>query len=271
MSEAKTLQGYSACEESFAFSNADAEVVLANIADYGSITTAETLVRDLVYSWRPDAIFTNGDNTYSAAFDYATSIGGYYGEFVARNLLWPCPGNHDWDDGTLVSYMDYFSGVASYRYYYKKVFGPVSVYFLDSNYQTPDGNTDSGEQYDWLVNELVNTRSTWNIVTRHHPAWGSSLQYGGVETQRWDLEGLGVDIVINGHAHLYERVLKDTYYITNGAGGSALYSFATPIEGSQVRYNSMHGAGKIIATPNKLVWQFHSYDGALVDRLELEK
>jgi tartrate-resistant acid phosphatase type 5 len=271
MSDAKTLTGYSDPEDVFAFSNADAEVVLANISDYGNATLAEQNVKNLVYSWRPDAIWTNGDNTYSTIYAYADTIGGYYGEFVDRNLLWPCPGNHDWDDDTLAAYLAYFDGVVAKRYYYKKVFGPVAIYFLDSNPETPDGNTTSSRQYEWLVDALETSQSPWNLVAFHHTPWGSCSARANDEWMRWGFGDLGADIAFNGHCHVYERVLKDCYHITNGCGGSGLYGFGTPIEGSQVRADDWNGAGKLVATPTKLTWQFHTYDGALVDRLVLEQ
>jgi predicted phosphodiesterase len=271
MSTTKTISGYSPEEEVFSFSNADAEVVLAHVSDIGNETANKQSVADLVYSWRPDAIFTSGDNCDSTVQNYALNVGSYYGEYVARDLIWPVPGNHDWDDNTLAAYFSYFSSVVGAAYYYKKTFGPISLFMLDSNANTPDGNTTSGAQYAWLARELAASCSPWNIVSQHHPAYGSSLQYGSVTAAQWGYGALGADIVFNGHAHLYERSYNDTYYISAGTGGSALYSFTTPTAYSQFRYNTLHGAGKLIATPNKLRWEWRNVSGALIDSLELEK
>jgi tartrate-resistant acid phosphatase type 5 len=267
MSTAKTLTDYSAEEDVFSFSNADAEVVLAHIADFGDGGANETLVRDLVYGWKPDAIFTSGDNSYA---NYAADVDAFYGEYVDRDLLWPCPGNHDWDDGTLAAYFSYFYDVTGTRYYYKKTFGPVSLFMLDSDTETPDGTTIYDAQYEWFARDIQASRSPWNIVSFHHPPYTSSSSHAATTGMRWGFGDLGADLVLNGHNHQYERLYEDTHYIVNGAGGRPLYGFTTPVSQSIVRYSDMHGAGKLIATPTKLRWEWRNYLGALIDSLEVE-
>ena len=271
MSTEQSITGFSTGEDVFEFSAADNEVVLANISDYGNGSAAELNVANLVSGWRPDAIFTNGDNSYSTLYDYDTSIGLYYGDYVDRNLVIPSPGNHDWDDGTLAVYLAYFAGVVKNRYYYKQTIGPVSLFMLDSNSVTPDGNTISGAQYQWLAGALAASRSPWNIVAFHHPPFTSGIVHDPEVDMRWGFGALGADMVFNGHNHQYERLYSDTYYIVNGAGGSSLYNFTTPASQSQFRYNTYNGAGKLIATPNKLKWEFFNYLGASIDTLTLEK
>jgi acid phosphatase len=269
MSTAKTLTDYSAEEDVFSFSNADAEVVLAHISDFGSEDDNEEKVRDLVYGWKPDAIFTSGDNS-QADYDYIDDVDYYYGEYVDRELLWPCPGNHDWDDGTLAAYFSYFTDVAGNRYYYKKTFGPVTLFMLDSNANTPDGITTSDAQYEWFAREIQASRSPWNIVACHHPPYSSSAVHAGNTSLRWGFGALGADMVLSGHNHQYERLYEDTHYIVAGTGGQFLYNFTTPVSQSVLRYNAFHGAGKLIATPTKLRWEWRTYLGALIDSVEVE-
>jgi hypothetical protein len=271
VSSRKTLTGSNTQDDVYAFSNADNEVVLANIGDYGAENSEETLVAELVKSWVPDAVFTNGDNS-QADNDYDDDVYEDYSEFVDRNILWPCPGNHDWDDGDLGAYFGFFGDVVNDRYYYKKQFGPVTLWMLDGNSQTPDGNTADSPQAQWLARECANSRSPWNIACIHQPPYSSSIIHPSSEDMQWLFADAGIDIVFSGHNHQYERISKDgIYYIVNGLGGQAIYNFDTPIDGSEFRYNALHGAGKLIATPTKLVWKFFSYDGAEVDSLTLEK
>lgn len=244
--------------------------MLAHISDFGTENATETLVANLVYSWRPDAIFTSGDNS-QGGLNYEDDVGADYGEFVDRKLLWPCPGNHDWEGGTIADYMDYFSDVVENRHYYKKVFGPLALFMLDSVAYTPDGYDTDSAQYDWLARELPASNAPWNIVSLHYPPYSSGATHGSIEDLQWGFGALGADMVFSGHDHIYERLYVDTYYIVAGMGGSSLYSFGDTVTGSQFRYNSLNGAGKLIATPNKLKWAFYSYDGALVDSLTLDK
>jgi len=274
MSTAQLISGFHAKEDVFAYSTADNEIVLANIGDYGSADTNETNVASMVVGWNPDAVFTTGDNSYSGA-DYATDVEPYYGDLVDRKLVYPCPGNHDWDDGTpadLSAYFSYFSDTVSKRYYYRKTLGPVSLFMLDSCSDTPDGYTSSSYQAGWLEDEASACRSPWKIAVNHHCPYSSGSFHGSVSTAQWDYSGADIDIVISGHEHNYERLYTGgVYYLVNGAGGGSLYNFGTALSTSQKRYNSLHGAAKLMASPTRLRWEFYSYDGTLVDSLTLEK
>ena len=272
MSQARTIRGFSPQEDVFSFSASDNEIVLANIGDQGWDDANEQAVADLIAAWNPNAIFTNGDNSYGGA-DYAADVDAYYGDWVDRSLFFPCPGNHDYDDGDGVAYHEYFSGIIKGQYYYSKQLGPVTLFMLDGNSVTPDGNTGSSVQAEWLEREATNCRSPWKVAVIHQAPYSSDSSHGNTEDSQWDFAGAGINLVLSGHAHDYERLsVNGLTYIVNGAGGSPLRGFdSSPESGSQFRYNTLHGAGKLIATPKRLVWRFHSYDGALVDSITLEK
>lgn len=271
MSTAKTLRGFSDEEQLFDFSNADNEIVLANISDYGTEDANETKVATMVRSWNPNAIFTNGDNSQGGS-DYADDVQADYGVFVDRDLLFPTMGNHDRDDtppGT--AYFNYFRDVVHDRYYYSKQLGPVTLYMLNGNDATPDGNEPDSIQSEWFTRESGNCQTPWKVACIHQPPYTSSAVHGPTVDTQWDYST--VDLVLSGHVHQYERLLVGgTNYIVNGLGGQTIYGFSsTLVTGSLFRYNSLHGAGKLVVTPKRLVYRFHSYDGALVDSLILEK
>ena len=271
MSTATLIAGVSSQEDVWAYGTADNEIVLANIGDYGTEDANEQKVADLVDSWRPNAIFTNGDNSQDGN-NYEQDVDDYYGDYVARGVFWPCPGNHDWDDGTLEAYLEYFDDAVGGRYYYARTIGPITLFMLDGNSVTPDGNDADSYQADWLATRALKCRSPWKIACIHQPPFTSSATHGSTAASQWDFEGAGIDIVFSGHAHLYERLLVDGQpYIVNGLGGRVPYNFSTALSTSLVRYNTLHGAGKLIVTPTKLVWGFYNYSGALIDSLTLEK
>jgi predicted phosphodiesterase len=272
MSTAKTLTGYSDQEDIFKFSVADNEIVLAHVSDFGRVLPAAALVASMVNAWNPNAIFTSGDNAH---FDegYDVQLTPYYGNWVDRKLFFPAMGNHDYDDGTGEAYFDYFSEIVQGRYYYRMTLGPVTIFLLDGNSVSPDGNTANSAQAQWLDREARACKSPWRLAAIHQPPYSSDTGYGNDENTQWDYAGAGIDVLFGGHTHTYERFYRDgMHYINNSLGGSDMRTFSSDVEsGSVVRYNALNGAGLVMATPTRFVWRFYSWDNALVDELILEK
>jgi len=135
---------------------------------------------------------------------------------------------------TILAYLDpTFSGD---RRYYAKHLGPVSLFVLDTNplVYGVDGKgeipkqLESGpfqEQLDWLAADIVaaNERAQLEgsltpriIVGFHHPFLQTSEKHRGIARALWALKvgdetfprwllSQGVDIVVSGHTHTYER------------------------------------------------------------------
>src|SRR5690606_12965996 len=57
-------------------------------------------------------------------------------------------------------------------------------------------------------------------------------------------------------------------YFVNGMGGAALYAIGTPVEGSQVRYNSDYGAMLIEATNEVITYYAINRNGIQIDKVE---
>ena len=77
--------------------------------------------------------------------------------------------------------------------------------------------------------------------------------------------------MLNGHDHVYERIIKDNFpYIVNGAGGNSLYNFKTPVEGSQVRYNCNYGALLVDVTDKAMTLRFITIEAGLVDTYTIQ-
>jgi hypothetical protein len=143
---------------------------------------------------------------------------------------------------------------------YSFVYGNVGVVALDSNdvtYEIPanHGYT-GGTQTRWLDRRLKALRARpdvdFVVVFHHHCAYSTTVQHaseGGVRAQWVPLfDKYRVDLVINGHNHVYERAdtmrggtarrtpigdtvhpeTDGTTYVTAGAGGRSLYDFAVP-------------------------------------------
>ena len=142
--------------------------------------------------------------------------------------------------------------------YYSFTYGNVAVLSLDANdvsNEIPANNGYSGgAQTAWLAKQLAAYRKRHDIdfivVYFHHCAYCTCTSHsseGGVRTNWVPLfDKYSVDLVINGHNHIYERtdplkggsvtaaapigatinpVTHGTTYITAGAGGTSLYQF----------------------------------------------
>ncbi|GAA2023212.1 metallophosphoesterase [Catenulispora yoronensis] len=182
---------------------------------------------------------------------------------------------------------------------YSFVYGNVAVISLDPNdvsYEIPANyNITGGKQTQWLEQQLSDFRRRSDVdfivVFFHHCAFSTTNQHaseGGVRDQWVPLfEQHKVDLVINGHNHVYERtdaiannaVKKalpagsthypadgGVVYATAGAAGRSLYSFPVPdsYEGnvssldSVATYHWVKGGGKVTETVG---WSRARYTG----------
>ena len=278
-----------------------ASISFGIIGDYGTGDSPEAAVADLVASWDPAFIIAVGDNYYSLAGGtgtgkYDESTGAYYCRWLkdvttsgwrcpsgqARlNAFFPAMGNHDYSDATPapLTYLTYFrlpgAGSASTsgnERYYDFVRGPAHFFVLNSNLDEPDGTSSTSQQGQWLEANLAASTSVWNIVYDHHPPYSSDSTHGSTMNLRWPFAQWGADAVISGHAHTYERIVRDgIVYFVNGLGGASRYAFATPIAGSQVRYNASWGAQRVTATSTTIQFAFYNVAGELIDNYTLTR
>ncbi|GAB4580694.1 MAG: hypothetical protein Fur0022_34360 [Anaerolineales bacterium] len=252
--------------------------VFAVIGDYGSDGAIEDAVANLVFSWNPEIIITTGDNNYpnGSAETIDDNIGQYYARFIAPyngvygpggqiNRFFPAPGNHDWHGNSLQPYLDYFTLPGNERYY-DFTWGPVHFFALNSDSREPDGVGASSVQAVWLQQTLASSTAPWQIAYMHHPPYSSGY-HGSIDWARWPYAEWGVDAVLAGHDHVYERLLIDGIpYITNGLGGNpARYWFTNILPESQIRYREDHGAMRVTATETTLTFEFITIEGELID------
>ncbi|HEY0376477.1 MAG TPA: fibronectin type III domain-containing protein [Pyrinomonadaceae bacterium] len=257
-------------------------ITFAVIGDFGSGSTNERDVANLVKGWNPSFIITVGDNNYpdGEAATIDKTIGQFYHDFIypyagsygagaTTNRFWPAVGNHDWDNKTgapLSPYLSYFTLPGKERYY-DFVRGPIHFFVIDSDSREPDGYKSTSVQAQWLQTQLAIAAEPWKIVVLHHGPYSSRTSYTNLQ---WPYREWGADAVFNGHAHVYERVLKDGFpYVTNGLGGESLGSFDTAVEGSMVRYGSDYGAMRVTVTSTTLSFQFITRRGAVIDSYSL--
>jgi acid phosphatase len=219
-----------------------------------------------------DAVLTTGDNVYPSGepelFDerfvepYSCLLDDGV-EFHASL------GNHDvvTDRGRAMSAHPAFG--MSGRYYRVRL-GPLEVVVLDSN------DLDAA-QLAWLGRALRRARDApWTVVVFHHPVYSHGLRHGSTPGFA-DLLGArfsraGVDLVLNGHEHLYERVrAQGVTYVVTGGGGAQLDLCRRPLP-ARVRacLTALHFV-ELEATRSRLVLRALNHQGELLDRARVRR
>jgi tartrate-resistant acid phosphatase type 5 len=270
-------------------------VVFAVIGDYGTGDAHERAVARRVSAWQPRFVLALGDDYYASAGGkgtgkYDNSTGKFYGAWlkdvrgtaadrsVARatlNGFFPAMGNHDYSEATPSpeTYLTYFTlpgagfaNTSGNERYYDFVEGPVHFFVLNSNQQEPDGTGRDSKQARWLRSQLAASTSRWNVVYDHYPPYSSDSVHGSSTQMRWPFAAWGADVVLSGHAHDYERIMRDgIVYFVNGLGGASRRGFGTPVAGSTVRYKADWGAQRCTATDDALKFEFYTVHGGLID------
>lgn len=178
-----------------------------------------------------------GDLAYDIGTDgqFQTNFFDTFSTILRQTAPWPTIGNHEVlsvPSGQRFPYLDIFSfptngeagGVASgsERYY---SFDRANIHFVCLDSETQNRAT-NGAMASWLRADLASTTNKWIIAYFHHPPYskGSHDSDAPYETSMIEmrqnivpiLEDGGVDLVLNGHSHTYERS-----YLLRGHYGSS--------------------------------------------------
>jgi hypothetical protein len=215
----------------------------------------------------PGAIFTVGDNSNESgtAYEYRNCFGPSWGQFLER--LYPVPGNHDYVTDNAGPYFEYFSGgpVTPGKGYYSYDLGGWHVIALNSVIDIREGSL----QLKWLHEDLASQQNLCSLAYWHHPRWtsGESGNDGRLAAVWRVLYASGVDVVVNGNEHLYERfapmnpdgemeLASGIREFVVGTGGVSHYRFAELHPNSQVRDNTSFGVLKFTLFSDGYAWEF---------------
>lgn len=217
------------------------------IGDAGTNSAGQTQVRDAYYSFagtRPtDLWLMLGDNAYNSGTDseYQSAVFNIYGSLLRNSVVWSTLGNHDGYSASSSSqtgpYYDIFTlprsgeagGVASgTEAYYSFDYGNIHFVCLNS-YDV--SRATSSAMLTWLTSDLSSNTKDWLVAFFHHPPYSKGSHNSDTETELVEmrqnalpiLESHGVDLVLSGHSHAYERSkLLDGHYGSSGSLTSAM-------------------------------------------------
>ncbi|MFB3127635.1 MAG: metallophosphoesterase, partial [Candidatus Acidiferrales bacterium] len=108
------------------------------------------------------------------------------------------------------------------------------VEFFVLNTTRLEKNKQDPEQLAWLEQALSRSRARWRIVYGHHPLYSTGKRHGGDAGLRKKLESLltgeGVQVVLAGHDHIYQRFHPqgDVVYFVCGSSGKLRRGNAGP-------------------------------------------
>ena len=191
-------------------------------ADQAAVRNAYAAFSGSTYT---DLMILLGDNAYNNGTDaeYQAAFFNMYPSFLRQTAVWSTIGNHDTASSTnpslTIPYFQMFSlptageagGVPSgtEKYY---SFDYANVHFVCLDSMTTSRST-NGAMSTWLQNDLASTTQQWIIAFWHHPPYTKGSHDSDVESQLVEmrqnllpyLEAGGVDLVLCGHSHSYER------------------------------------------------------------------
>jgi len=208
------------------------------LGDSGTANFDAQRVRGSYYTYagdrHTDLWLMLGDNAYHRGTDaeYQTAVFDFYPDMLRKSVLWPTLGNHDALSASAAAQSGPYFGIfnlptmgeagglpSGTEAYYSFDYANIHFVVLDSSetiYANPE------PMLSWLANDLAATNQTWKIAYFHHSPYSKGSHDSDIDslmtrmrTQALPiLEAGGVDLVMGGHSHNYERS-----YLMNGHYG----------------------------------------------------
>jgi hypothetical protein len=192
-----------------------------------------------------------GDNAYTSGTDaqYQAAVFDTYPQLLRQTPLWSALGNHDAIDmifNAPGAYPQIFSfptagesgGVGSgSENYYSFNYGNIHFISLDSSI---NANRVAGSaMWTWLEADLITNTQNWTIAFWHHPHYSKGSHDSDAEIALQEmrqnalplLEAYGVDLILTGHSHSYER----SYLVDGHSGQSGTLTPAMILDGGDGR------------------------------------
>jgi hypothetical protein len=234
----------------------------------------------------PNTVFTLGDNAYPDGSDrnFAlcfTPSWGDSGKRIMRNIR-PSPGNHEHAIFGAAAYYEYFGDRAGSprKGYYSYGIGAWHAIVLNSEVVVNSVFTDAERraQVDWLAADLKANQQKCTVAYWHHPRFSSG--WHGSDPRLAAFWGLlydgGVDLILNGHDHNYERFrplnpaglvdsTRGVVEIIAGTGGGELRGLGRIAANSAARVEGRFGVLKLTLGAEEWRSAFLATNGGVYD------
>jgi hypothetical protein len=235
-----------------------------------------------------DILVNGGFAAVLALGDIQYYCGGYQAFLQSYDLSWgrvksitrPAVGNHEYLTSGGTDCTSANAGAAGYFKYYGSAAGdPSQGYYsynigawhliaLNSNCSSAGGCGSTSPQGLWLKADLAANQNLCTLAYWHIPVFSSGGRANSNARSLWQtLYDNNVELVLNGHDHIYERFAPQTAngvldtargirsFIV-GTGGSNHTSLASIAANSEVRNTDTFGILKVTLHPSSYDWQF---------------
>ena len=219
--------------------------------------------------------------------------GGYQAFLQSYDLSWgrvkdithPVVGNHEYiktadpsgpstgcdiTNDQAAGYFNYFGAAAGEigKGYYSYDIGDWHLIALNSNCGDVGGCSPSSPQGEWLQSDLAIHSNMCTLAYWHIPLFSSGGRAENNSRDLWQiLYDHQVDVILNGHDHIYELFLpqrpdgtvslaRGIRQFTVGTGGANLTFLETLAANSEVRNANTYGVLRLALHPASYDWQF---------------
>jgi 3',5'-cyclic AMP phosphodiesterase CpdA len=209
-----------------------------------------------------DMVLMLGDNMYGRQQpqDFVDKFERPYAALLhAGVLFYATLGNHDNPNNRF--YKNFNMGG---EHYYTFARTNVRFVVLDSNQMDP-------KQRAWLDDVLQKAREDWKICYFHHPIYSDGGRHGSDVSLRVVLEPefvrYGVNVVLAGHDHVYERLKpqKGVAYFVAGSGGELRRGDVKPSATTAAYFDQDNAFMLVEIIADDLFFEAVSRTGAIVD------
>ena len=263
-----------------------ADPVLVGAGDIGDCGTDGDEATAALLDGIAGTVFTAGDNAYPSGttVDFQKCYDPSWGRYKARTR--PAPGNHDWETQGLAGYLAYYGAAgqgAGGTSWYSYDLGTWHIIVLDSNCDKVGCGADT-PQGTLLAADLASSKAACTMAIFHHPRFTSG-EHGNepVLDAFWrPLYAAGVDVIVNGHDHDYERfapqdpdgkldAARGIREFVVGTGGTTLRGFQKTAANSEVRLSNSWGVLKFTLHDGSYDVEFIAAGNDFRDRGTAEK
>lgn len=258
---------------------ARAQIAPVSIAADGDIADGDAdaqATADLVVSRNPQDVLVLGDEAYPTGT--TQQFNDFYRPTWGRfdSIAFPVPGNHEYDSSpTAAPYFGYFGARAHPPDgYYSFQLGAWHIVAINSEIPSGVGSA----QYQWLQNDLAADNASCTLAFWHKPLFASTVNMGkaSMADVYAALDAAGADLVLNGHAHHYERFASQDasgnadpqgiVEIISGTGGASLHkTFTTIAPNSVFRTGQSFGALFMTLSDGSYSFDYKWIDGTTRD------
>ena len=258
--------------------------------DVGTTRCRQIATSDLILEGNYDAVLTLGDHQYECGSSSEFALGYEPSWGRVKSITRPSVGNHEYfttggidcdTTGTAADYFDYFGAAAGSpsEGWYSYDLGDWHLISLNSNCSKIGGCGAGSPQEEWLRADLAANPTACTAAYWHDPRWSSGAAHGSNTATAALVDALyeyGVDLILAGHDHHYERFAPqapdgtaDPQYgireFVVGTGGFSVRPLGAIEANSEFQWNTEFGILELTLGSGSYDWAFLTESGTTPD------